>query len=301
MMEAINLSKSFGKVRALTNVSLTAREHEIFGLVGTNGAGKSTFLRIAAGILKPDEGCVLYDSCPVWNNPKVKERFFYIPNDFYFFPGAGAREMGKYFSGVYRRFDETKYLNSLRDFSLNPDTPVQEFSKGMRRLVSVLLGICAGTDYLLLDETFDGLDPVNRQAVKSLFAGEMEDRGLTPVLTSHNLRELEDLCDHIGLLHEGGVLLSKDLDDLKQNAFRVQCVFSSGEDEDRVKGHFKIVEDVVSGRLHSMVIAATREQIESYFRGIDTIYAEILPLSLEEIFIAQTKSAGYDVRKMIAG
>ena len=138
-------------------------------------------------------------------------------------------------------------------------------------------------------------------AVKSLFATEMEDRGLAPVLTSHNLRELEDLCDHIGLLHEGGVLLSKDLDDLKQNAFRVQCVFSSGEDEDRVKGHFRIVEDVVSGRLHSMVIAATREQIESYFRGIDTIYAEILPLSLEEIFIAQTKSAGYDVRKMIAG
>lgn len=301
MMEACNLSKRFGKVQALNNVSLTAREHEIFGLVGTNGAGKSTFLRIAAGVLRPDEGCVLYESCPVYDNPEVKSKFFFIPNDFYFLPGASARDMGNYFSGVYRTFDETKYAKLLHDFSLDPDSALSGFSKGMRRMVSVLLGVAAGTEYLLLDETFDGLDPVNRKAVRSLFAQEMEDRGLTPIMTSHNLRELEDLCDRIGLLHEGGVLLSKDLDEMKQNAFRVQCVFESEDELDKVKGHFTIVEDTVTGRLHSMVIRALRDEIESYFRGVSTVYMEVLPLSLEEIFIAETLHAGYDVKKVMEG
>ena len=171
----------------------------------------------------------------------------------------------------------------------------------MKRQLALLLGICSGTKYLFCDESFDGLDPVMRQGIKSIFAREIDERGLTPVIASHNLRELEDICDHVGLLHRGGVLLSKDLDDLKLNIQRTQCVFSSEEDEKKLKEQIEIVKEETSGSLHTYTIRGTREGIEKAFGNVNTVFFEILPLSLEEIFISETEVAGYDIKKLIMG
>ena len=215
MIEAKNLTKRFDNIVAVDHINATIRDGYVFGLIGTNGAGKSTFLRMASGILKPDEGTIQIDGEDVFENPKVKSRFYYISDEQYFFPNATPKEMIIYNKAVYSSFDEGRCFKLLESFNLDPKRKISTFSKGMKKQLSVILGICANTDYIFCDETFDGLDPVMRQAVKSLFANDMAERNLTPIIASHNLRELEDICDHVGLLHKGGIPLSKDLDDMK--------------------------------------------------------------------------------------
>ena len=299
MIETMDLTKKFGTVTAVNHVSLCIKPKEVFGLVGTNGAGKSTFMRILAGVLRQDEGTVLLDREPVFDNPEVKKEIFFIPNDFYFFYNATGEEMRDYFKGVYERFDAGRFDRLTADFALDKKRRIAEFSKGMKRQIAIILGLCSGTKYLLCDETFDGLDPVMRQAVKSLFAKDMEDRGLTPVITSHNLREIEDICDHIGLLHQGGVLLSEDIADMKLNIQKVQCVFAAGYDEQIVLENLDVIGNEKRGRLHTITIRGTRQETENSFRQVPLVFFEVLPLSLEEIFISETESAGYDIRKLI--
>ncbi len=301
MIEAMNLTKRFGKVNAVDHVSLKIQNGQIFGLVGTNGAGKSTFLRLCAGVLKQDEGEILMDQRMIYDNPEAKEKLFFVPNDFYFFPNSTAADCADYFAGVYQTFEKERFHKLVKDFGLDPTRRIAEFSKGMKRQVALLLGLCAGTDYIFCDETFDGLDPVKRQAIRSLLAEGMEDRGLTPVLTSHNLREIEDLCDHIGILHEGGVLLSEDIESMKLEIQKVQCVFEEDTEAQtiiRAMGA-RVMSDSVRGRLHTITLRGSRETIETMFRGIPTVFFEILPLTLEEIFISETEVAGYDIKKFI--
>ena len=178
---------------------------------------------------------------------------------------------------------------------------MQTFSKGQKKQVSILLGFCTGTRYLLCDETFDGLDPVMRQGIKSIFAGEMERRGMTPVIASHNLRELEDICDHVGLLHKGGVLLSKDLEDMKCNIQKVQCVFKTNEDEAKVIASLDIMKNEKRGSLNTLTVRGNKAEILAIFATVNTIFFEALPLSLEEIFISETEVVGYDIKKLILG
>ena len=178
---------------------------------------------------------------------------------------------------------------------------INTFSKGMKKQLALICGICSGTRYLLCDETFDGLDPVMRQGIKSIFAKEMESRGLTPIIASHNLRELEDICDHVGLLHKGGVLLSKDLEDMKCNIQKVQCVFASEEDKNKAMQGLDVVKQDVRGSLNTLTVRGAREEILGRFATVDTVFFEALPLSLEEIFISETEVAGYDVKKLIFG
>ena len=299
MIETIGLTKTFGDITAVNAVSLRIAEKEVFGLIGTNGAGKSTFLRLLAGVLRQDSGTISVDQQGVYDNPQVKQKMFFIPNDFYFFYNGTGREMRDYFAGVYETFDTARFDRMLQDFGLDPKRRIAEFSKGMKRQMALILGICAGTKYLLCDETFDGLDPVMRQAVKSLFAKEMEDRGLTPVISSHNLREIEDICDHVGLLHEGGVLLSEDIAEMKLNIQKVQCVFEAGFDEEILLQQMQVVGHEKRGRLHTITVRGSREDLESGLRGVPMVFFEILPLTLEEIFISETEVAGYDVRKYI--
>lgn len=175
-------------------------------------------------MLKPDEGCITIDGHEVFENIPAKKRFFYISDEQYFFNNTTPEEMMHYYRKVYQGFDEARFHKLMENFGLDEKRKIHTFSKGMKKQVSVICGVCAGTDYLFCDETFDGLDPVMRQAVKSIFAADMEDRNLTPIIASHNLRELEDICDHVGLLHKGGILLSKDLDDMKLNIHKIQCV-----------------------------------------------------------------------------
>ncbi len=298
MIEARNLTKKFDDIMAVDHINATIRDGCVFGLIGTNGAGKSTFLRMASGILKPDEGTIQIDGEDVFENPKVKSRFFYISDEQFFFGNTTPQEMMVYYRSLYPKFDEVRCAKLLESFNLDKRRKVSTFSKGMKKQLSVILGICANTDYIFCDETFDGLDPVMRQAVKSLFANDMAERNLTPIIASHNLRELEDICDHVGLLHKGGILLSKDLDDMKLNIHKIQCVLKQGmKAEDMVQLDKLKVE--YRGSLATITARGTRDEIEAIMRSYDPVFFEMIPLSLEEIFISETEVAGYDIKKLI--
>ena len=299
MIELLDLDKSYDDIKAVNRVSLSIMDGEVFGLVGTNGAGKSTILRIIAGVIQPDLGIVCVDNRPVYDNPDVKKDIFYISDDQYFLPNSSPEDMAEYYEGIYEKFDKLRFYKMCNGFGLDTKRKISTFSKGMKKQISILLGICAGTKYLLCDETFDGLDPVVRQGVKSLFAAEMEDRGLTPVIASHNLRELEDICDHVGLLHKGGVILSEDISDMKLNMQKVQCVFASDEDEKNALEGIAILLHEKRGRLHTITMRGEREEIEAAFKRGNPVFFEVLALSLEEIFISETEVVGYDIRKFI--
>ena len=301
MITINNINKSFGEIHAVDNITLTIEEKQVFGLIGTNGAGKSTLLRMMAGVLLPDSGEALIDGEKVYDAPSVKEKIFFIPDEAYFFPNATALEMKKYYAGIYKTFDAGRFDRLLSSFNLSPTVKIGTYSKGMKKQLSLLLGISSGTKYLYCDETFDGLDPVMRQAAKSLLAKDMEERDFTPIITSHNLRELEDICDHVGLLHRGGVLLSRDIEDMKLNLQKIQCVFREGVDTAALEEKLDILIHDVRGSLHTYTVRGSREQIEEIFRGTDTVFFETLSLTLEEIFISETEVVGYDIRKLIIG
>ena len=301
MIKLENINKSFGKYPAVCGVSLNIEDSQVFGLVGTNGAGKSTLLRMISGVLRQDSGRITLNGQPVYNRPDVKQQIFFIPDDPYFFPNGNAADMCSYYKTVYPYFNPFLFEKMLGDFSLDPKRPVRNYSRGMKKQLAILCGICSGAQYLLCDETFDGLDPVMRQAVKSIFANYMSQRDLTPVIASHNLRELEDICDHVGLLHKGGLLLSRDLEDMKLGLQRIQCVFSEGTDPETALAGLDILDSSARGRLHMLTVRATREEVLSRFEKINTVFFEILPLTLEEIFISETEVAGYDIKNIILG
>ena len=298
MIEAVNLTKRFDSILAVDHISATIRTGSVFGLIGTNGAGKSTFLRMAAGVLKPDEGTVTVDGMAVFENEEAKRKFFYISDEQYFFSNATPVEMMEYYRIVYPGYDESRFHSLMKNFGLDEKRKINTFSKGMKKQLSVICGICSGTEYLFCDETFDGLDPVMRQAVKSIFAADMEDRNLTPIIASHNLRELEDICDHVGLLHKGGILLSKDLDDMKLNIHKIQCVLKPDMKPEDLTSLDKVnVEQ--RGSLCTITVRGSRSEVEAVMASYEPVFFECIPLSLEEIFISETEVAGYDIRKLI--
>ena len=301
MIQITNISKSFDDIKAVDDITVDIGEQIVFGLLGTNGAGKSTLLRMVSGILKPDSGNITVDDMGVLDNEEAKKNMFFISDSPYFFANSNPMDMMSYLSIQYPLFDKDKFRDYLKTFNLPEKRKIGTYSKGMKRQLALLLGICSNAKYLLCDESFDGLDPVMRQGIKSMFAKEMDERGLTPVIASHNLRELEDICDHVGLLHKGGVLLSKDLEDMKLNIQRVQCVYSSEGDESKL---LQMVEPVKAERMGSLctyTLRGTREDVENAFACVNTVFFETLPLSLEEIFISETEVVGYDIKKLILG
>lgn len=301
MIEIKNLTKRFGTITAVNNVSLRIEDSQVFGLVGTNGAGKSTLLRMISGILRQDSGGIELSGQPVYNNPAVLQNLFFIPDDPWFFRNGSALEMFNFYRTVYPDFDTVRFDRLLKDFSLDPKRRIQNYSRGMKKQLALLCGLCSNAQFLLCDETFDGLDPVMRQAVKSLFANDMSERGLTPVIASHNLRELEDICDHVGLLHKGGLILSRDLEDMRLGLQRIQCVFAKDDGEAQALAGLEVLNSSTRGRLHMLTVRASREEVLSCFEKIDTVFFEILPLTLEEIFISETEVAGYDIKNIILG
>ncbi len=299
MIIAQHVNKSFGSIEALTDINATIKKGTVFGLIGTNGAGKSTFLRVLAGILKPDSGNITIDGEGVFENINVKERFFYISDEQYFFSNSTPREIQKYYSNIYPHFDKALFDHLLHNFDLAAGRKVNTFSKGMKKQLAVIAAIAAQTDYIFCDETFDGLDPVMRQGVKSLFAADIAQRELTPIIASHNLRELEDICDHVGLLHRGGILLSRDIDDMKLNIQKVQCIFT----ETKTKEHFPDL-DIITldqrGSLYTIIARGDKEKITMALEKAGPLFLEVLPLTLEEIFISETEVRGYDIKKLLA-
>lgn len=299
MIETIHVKKHFGSITAVDDISVTIKEGEVFGLIGTNGAGKSTLLRMMSGVLLPDGGEVLVDGQSVYENTVAKADIFYIPDDPYFLPNATPKGIASFYHDYYPRFDLERFDAMLGKFRLGTGKKINTFSKGMKKQISVLLGICANTRYLLCDETFDGLDPVMRQAVKSIFAGELAERDLTPVIASHNLRELEDICDCVGLLHQGGILLQKDLEEMKLNIHNVQCVFQDDVAEENARALLDIIKSDRRGRLCVLTVRGKEEEIMSKIDSLSPVFSELLPLTLEEIFISEMEVAGYDIKKLI--
>lgn len=299
MIEINGVNKSFGDIQALDNIIATIREGSIFGLVGTNGAGKSTLLRILCGVLKADAGMALVDGEDIYENPAAKEKICFLADTAYFFPNATVKSMAEYYSIIYPNFNNERFEEMVGKFGLDLKRKINTFSKGMKKQVSVLLGVCTGTKYLFCDETFDGLDPVMRQAVKSIFAMELMNRDFTPVIASHSLRELEDICDHVGLLHKGGILFSKDLEDMKFHIHKVQCVFQDPVKEEQLLTELHVLQHEKRGSLLTLVARGTRQEILMSIESKKPLFSEVLPLTLEEIFISETEVAGYDIKNLI--
>ncbi len=299
MITLENVSKKYDDITAVNQVSLTMQKGSVFGLVGTNGAGKTTLLRMITGIMKPDSGRILVDEETVFDREETLKKIYFIPDEPYFFRNATPADMQKYMTTVYPEFDSLGYYSYLEKFDLKKNRKISTFSKGMTKQLAIICGLCSGAGYLICDETFDGLDPVMRQGIKSIMASLMEERELTPIIASHNLRELEDICDYVGLLHKGGILLSRDLLDMKCNIQKIQCVFADPSEEGKLREKLDVLKTDSRGMLYTMTVRGSREEIMAVFASLNMVFYEVLPLSLEEIFISETEVAGYDIKKLI--
>lgn len=298
MISIENISKSYGKIRSLEGVSATIGSGSIFGLIGSNGSGKSTLLRIMSGLMFSDGGQVLYDGRPVYENAAVKDEIVFLSDEQFFLGGASLSDMQRLYASIYANFDVTRYCALCELFHLDPERKLATFSKGMKKQASILLALSCRPKYLLCDETFDGLDPVMRKLVKMLLADEVAEHGLTPIIASHNLREIEDICDHIGLLHGGNILFERELDDMKRDIHTVQAIFERSMHES-LFAPLDPISFSARGSLCTLVVRGSEEEIAAKVSAMSPKFFEILPLTLEEIFISEMEERGYDYSKVL--
>ncbi|HIS79755.1 ABC transporter ATP-binding protein [Anaeromassilibacillus sp. An200] len=299
MIEVKHLTKRFGAITALDDISFQVDSGSIFGLVGSNGAGKSTFLRTAAGVYRPDAGSVLIDGGEPFENLSVKGNVCFI-SDYPYFPRAATlTDMEDLFSHTYPHWDKERFHYLCSCFPLDTKQRILNMSKGMQRQAAILCALGARPTHLLLDEIFDGLDPVMRQLLKRILSGEVSDRGMTVVIASHNLRELEDICDHVGLFHRGGVIFDRELDSLKLGISRVQAMFRPMPDRSAFDS-FDLVTLRTQGSLVDFVARGTQEDILAKLSAMNPVFSELLPLTLEEVFISEMEAAGYDIDNILS-
>lgn len=292
MISVKGLTKKFDDYKALEEVTCDIPEGCIYGMVGSNGAGKSTFLRLISGVYKPDAGVIKVDDMDVYENPDVKKLIAFVPDDLYFLNNATMKRMADMYSRFYDDFDRERFNTLTEIFKLNPKKSINTFSKGMKRQVAIILALSCKPKYLFLDETFDGLDPVMRGLVKSIICSDVEERKATAILTSHSLRELEDTCDQLALLHKGGLVFESDIENMKTSLFKVQTAFSKDYDESKFEGlerlHFS-----KSGSVCNMIVKGDRQVVADQIKAMNPILLDILPLSLEEVFTYEMAALGY--------
>ncbi len=292
MIKARKLTKRFGKVEALLNLNCNIPQGCIYGLVGANGAGKSTFLRLCNGIYQPDEGHVSINGGEVLDNPAVKEHCVFVPDELYFLPQSNLNRMALLYESMYPRFSMERFTDLCVAFKLDRARPLNTFSKGMRRQAATILALSAMTDYVFFDETFDGLDPVMRNLVKGMLYDDVLQRGCTAVITSHSLRELEDTCDQLALLYQGGIVFESDVQNLKTSLFKVQVAFGEEYDRSRFAG-LDILSFVKQGSVANMIIRGDSARAKSAIGAQSPLLLEILPLTLEEVFLYEMEALGY--------
>lgn len=297
MIEITNVSMSYGKVRSLENVTATVKNGSIFGLIGSNGSGKSTLLRILSGVIKPEEGEICYDCLPVWENELVKQDIIYLSDEQFFLPHCTINDMRALYKTVYTGFSDETFKKLQGIFTLDCDRKINTFSKGMKKQAAVMLGVSAKPKYLLCDETFDGLDPVVRQLVKRILAEEAIENGMTTIIASHNLREMEDICDTVGLLHKGDLLFVRELDDMKSEFHKIQAVFGEGFDASMLAG-LKILGYEKRGSIVSFIARGELREVNAAIEKLNPTFFESVPLTLEEIFITEMEDKGYDFSKL---
>jgi len=298
MIEAKKLTKKFDTTTALEEISFSIASGSVFGLVGSNGAGKSTFLRTLAGIYEPDGGEVLVDGVAPFENSKIKSKIFFISDFPYFLPQSTLQEMAGFFSHIYASWSPKRFEQLCTMFPVGDKVKISNMSKGMQRQAALICALATQPDYLLLDEIFDGLDPVMRQLLKRIISNEVAERGMTVVVASHNLRELEDLCDHVGLFHKGGVIFERDLDELKLGINKVQAVLKPMPPMSEF-APLDIVKTEMRGSLVNLVIRGSKDEILAKINALNPIFVEVLPLTLEEVFISEMEVAGYDLDNIL--
>ena len=292
MLDLQNVTKSFGSVKALDDLTMSVPKGAVYGLVGPNGAGKSTAIRCLLGVYRPDSGAVMLDGVPVFENPAAKARIGSVPDDIFYFPSATLEDMRRYYQGIYPKFDLEMYKKLFEAFELPKNVPLRRFSKGMQKQAAFHLTLCTRPEVLILDEPVDGLDPVMRRQVWSLILSEVAKEEATVLISSHNLRELEDICDHVGIMDKGKMLLQRSLADMQGMTHKLQIVGDA-------PAGLEVLHESRSGRLTTLVVRGSAREIEARARESGSVYFDVLPLSLEEIFIYELGGVNYEVKNIV--
>lgn len=298
MIEVKNVVKTFDGFAALNDATISVPTGAVYGLVGPNGAGKSTIIRHLTGIFRQDSGTVRLGGEDVWENAALKAKIAAIPDDWYYFNSAGIGDMMRFYKGFYPNFSTERYEKLREVFELDEKRPIRRFSKGMQKQAAFWLALSAMPDYLILDEPVDGLDPVMRRQVWSLMMGDVAERGTTVLVSSHNLRELEDVCDHVGILSRGKVLIERSLSALQENVVKMQVVFQEKE-LPQLPGDLQVLHVSQVGRIHTLIIRGNATEITNRLAAFAPILMEALPLTLEEIFIYELGGEDYAVRDIV--
>lgn len=298
MIEINNVTKKFDGFTALNNLSCNIPKGSIYGLVGSNGAGKSTLLRLITGIYKSDAGSITLDGQKIYENTKLKERFVFIPDELYFLPQANMNKMARLYQTSYSRFSTERFIELTKLFGLDPKKSINGFSKGMKRQAVTIIALSCMTDYIFFDETFDGLDPIMRNLLKKVIYSDVCERKATCVITSHSLRELEDTCDQLALLHKGGIIFESEIDNLKTSVFKVQLAFDSPFDKNSFD-KIDIIKFDKKGSVANIIINGDRDKVSEIIMKKNPTLFEILPLSLEEVFIYEMESKGYSFNEVL--
>lgn len=296
MIQVKALCKRFGGFAALNGMELNIPAGAVYGLVGPNGAGKTTVIKHITGVYRQDSGQVLLDGQPVWENPEVKGRIAYIPDEAFYFPQASIRDMAAFYRGMYPGFDRERYKKLGEAFQLDEKAPIKRFSRGMQKQAAFRLAMSLRPEVLVLDEPVDGLDPVMRRQIWSLLLDDVGQRGMTVLVSSHNLRELEDVCDQVGIVHRGRTLLERSLSELQDNMVKVQLVLPP---EGQLPGDLQVLHESRTGQLRTLILRGSAAALEMRLQAAKPLFYDLLPLSLEEIFIYELGGEQYALRDIL--
>lgn len=298
MIKITNLNKSYGDKKVLEDLNCTIKTGSIYGLIGANGAGKSTLLRIIMGIFQKNSGSIEIDGKEISDSEEFKQKLVFVPDDLFFFKNYSIDDMVLFYSKLYKNFDKEFAIKMFDKLKLNRKQKIQTFSKGMKRQTALVCAIATNADYMFFDETFDGIDPVIRNFMKKIIAEQMEKKETTIIMTSHNLRELEDICDNLGLLHKGGILFESDIDSLKTNMFKIQISLPRDFSKEDFQ-NFNILSFKKTGSVTTVILKGEREGYEKILQDMNPIILDFLPLTLEEIFIYEMEVLGYEFDQII--
>lgn len=296
MIEVRNVMKEFDGFRALDNMSMTVQTGSVYGLVGPNGAGKSTIIRHLTGIYRQDAGEITIDGAPVFENPEVKSRIAYIPDDIFYYANASIREMMDFYRSIYPHFDAERFKKLGDVFGLDPKRQMRRLSKGMQKQAAFWIAVSLRPEILILDEPVDGLDPVMRRQIWSIIMADVAENGTTVLVSSHNLRELEDVCDSVGIMNKGKIMIERSLNELQENIVKIQLALPDGES---LPEGLDILHKSNTGRLQSLIMHGTQEELTEKLKSAHPLFIDAVPLTLEEIFIYELGGADYEVKDIV--
>ena len=296
MLELKNITKKFGDFKALDDLSMRVPKGTVYGLVGPNGAGKSTIIRHLTGIYRQDSGEITVDGEPVFENPAVKSRISYIPDDIFYYSNASIREMMDFYRSIYPHFDEQRFKKLGEVFELDPKRQMRRLSKGMQKQAAFWIAVSLRPDILVLDEPVDGLDPVMRRQIWSIIMADVAESGTTVLVSSHNLRELEDVCDCVGIMNKGKIMIERSLNELQENIVKIQLALPDGA---TLPEGLDILHKSSTGRLQSLIMHGTQEELTEKLQAANPLFIDAVPLTLEEIFIYELGGADYEVKDIV--